>query len=65
MRGGHSLSDLTYLLILFPTPVFQEWLKVCGVDTLPQKLTQVLILFDTPVFQEWLEIGGVVTLSQI
>jgi hypothetical protein len=62
--GGHTLSYLTYILILFHTPVFQEWLEIGGVDTLSENLTYILIMFPTPVFQEWLEVGGVDTLSQ-
>jgi hypothetical protein len=58
--GVDTLSqNLTYVLILFPTPVFQEWLEVGGVDSFSQNLTYILIMFPTPVFQEWLEIGGV------
>jgi hypothetical protein len=45
-RGGQSLSDLTYILILFPSPVFQEWLEVGGVDTLSQNLTYVKTLVE-------------------
>jgi len=34
--GGHTLSYLTYILILFHTPVFQEWLEIGGLDTFSQ-----------------------------